>query len=82
VGLGGRSSLDVDVLPGSLGKGPVSRGVRIPKSVAQLLGETAAKAIEAGEGGQELHDYVKGVAKRHPEHGQTWRQIMAKLENT
>jgi GGDEF domain-containing protein len=82
VGLGGRSSLDVDVLPGSLGKGPVSRGVRIPKSVAQLLGETAVQSLEDGTLGPELYDYVKGVAKRHPEHKNTWEQIMAQLENS
>jgi diguanylate cyclase (GGDEF)-like protein len=80
VGLGGRSSLDVDVLPGSLGKGGVSRGVPIPKSVAQLLGEAAVKSLEEGALGPELHDYVKGVAKRHPEHKNTWEQIMAKME--
>jgi diguanylate cyclase (GGDEF)-like protein len=80
VGLGGRSTLDVDVLPGSLGKGGVSRGVAIPKSVAQLLGEAAVKSLEEGALGPELHDYVKGIAKRHPEHKHTWEQIMQQLE--
>jgi GGDEF domain-containing protein len=82
VGLGGRSTLNVDMLPGSLGKGQVSRGVRISKSVAQLLGEAAVEQIEKGIPDQELHDYVKRVAKRHPEHQATWDKLMEHLEDS
>lgn len=80
VGLGGRSTMDANMLPGTLGKGPVSRGVRIPLSVKQLLGDTAAKLIEAGEADQATADYVQKIAARHPEHQETWAQIMASME--
>jgi hypothetical protein len=80
VGLGGRSTLNVDMLPGSLGKGQVSRGVRISKSVAQLLGEAATKQVEAGEVDAEAMEYIRKMTKRHPEHEATWEKIMGQIE--
>jgi GGDEF domain-containing protein len=82
IGLGGRSTLNVDMLPGSLGKGQVSRGVRISKSVAQLLGEAATQQIEAGEVDAEAMEYIRKMAKRHPEHKATWNEIMGKIEDS
>jgi GGDEF domain-containing protein len=82
IGLGGRSTLNVDMLPGSLGKGQVSRGVRISKSVAQLLGEAATQQIEAGEVDADAMEYIRKMAKRHPEHKATWNEIMGKIEDS
>jgi hypothetical protein len=69
IGLGSRSSLEANRLPGTLGKAKPGGSIKIPPALKAIIGDAVSAEIESGkELDEKARAYLTKVATRHPEH--------------